>query len=111
MFNHMFGSNMKLGQARAFHEQIKATGYNKGYQKAGFALQLSPREYSEKMIFPDNKKRLEPGITVNRNARNNATFIQYDRNQREDFEDRVKRYFDSLEKEERDEIERARREE
>ena len=58
MFNDVFGSNLKLGEARAFHDQIKATGYNAGFNKSGFALKLSPREYAEKMIRPDAKKRL-----------------------------------------------------
>ena len=111
MFNNMFGSKMQLAQARAFHDKIKATGYNLGRNKASFATQMNTREYFEKAIRPQNKKRFESGILANVHERNKATFIEYDKNKREDFQDRVKRYMENIQKEEREEKERVRREE
>ena len=67
MFDNMFGSNMKIANTRAFHEKIKATGYNLGRNKASFATQMNTREYFEKAIRPQNKKRFEPGIVANLN--------------------------------------------
>ena len=64
-------------------------GYNLGLQKGTFAMSFNRKEYFEKVIRPYNKKVFEPGIQANRNQKNGATFIQYDKKQKEDFEDKV----------------------
>ena len=102
MFNEMFGANTQLTGQKVFHDGNKATGYNLGFNKGSFATAFDKREYFEQIIRPQNKKTFEPGIQANRNERNNATFIRYDRQQKEDFEDKVQRYMDTLTKEEKE---------
>ena len=48
---------------------------------------------------------------MNRDKRNNATFIEYDKKQREDFETTVSRYFNQLKAEEKEQKRKRKREE
>ena len=93
------------------HAQIKRLGYNSGFNKGTFATNFDTREYFETHIRPQNKRNLVPGIRVNRDERNNATFIQYDKKQREDFQETVTRYLNQLTAEEKEQKKRQRREE
>ena len=60
-------------------------GYNLGFNKATFATKFDQKEYFESHIRPQNKRDFQPGVTANLQARNNATFILYDKKKREDF--------------------------
>ena len=57
-----------------------------GFNKGTFATAFNRKEYFESHIRPQNKRDLTPGIVANKHSRNNATFIEYDKKKREDFE-------------------------
>lgn len=78
--------------------------------KGSFAKVFDHKEYFEKNIRPQNKKIYEPGISANRIHRNSATFITHEQKENEDFDDKVSRYIANMEKEEREQEERQRRE-
>lgn len=91
MFSQMFVKKVesKVKASKHFepltHDKFKAAGYNLGFKGGTFATQLPQRDYFEKVIRPANKKNFTPGIIRNRNARNNATFIDFDKQKRENF--------------------------
>ena len=93
------------------HEKTQRLGYNLGFNKGTFATAFDRKEYFESHIRPQNRRDLTPGIVNNKHARNNATFIEYDKKKREDFEVTVQRYLDTINKEEKEEREKRRREE
>ena len=93
------------------HEETYRLGYNLGFRKGTFATAFDRKEYFESNIRPQNRKDLQPGIQINKNKRNDATFIEYDKQKREDFDEKVQRYFENLTREEKEERERRKREE
>ena len=79
MFNDMFGSKGRTPFLPVKHEKTHRLGYNLGFNKGSFATAFNRKEYFESHIRPRNKRELQPGIVANRHARNNATFIEYDK--------------------------------
>ena len=90
------------------HAKTKRLGYDLGFQKGAFVTAFDRKEYFETHIRPANKTHLEPGIKNNRVARNNATFIEYNKKEREDFQTTVQRHLDQLNKEEKERREQER---
>lgn len=95
-----------MGSPKGLPDKIIETGYNLGFNKGNFATAFDSREYFEQNIRPANKANFTGGIKANREKKNNATFIQYDKKQREEFEDKVQRYLQSMAKEEKEQRER-----
>ena len=110
IFNDMFGSNLRAPFRPVKHDKTKRLGYNQGLNKATFATAFDRKEYFERVIRPDNKKHLIPGIQANRHEKNKATFIEYDKKKRQNFKEMVQSHLDNINKEEKEEHERLRRE-
>ena len=69
IFNDMFGVNNKAFKPM-MHDKTKRLGYNLGFSKATFATAFDKKEYFERVIRPDNKRHLVPGIQANRHQKN-----------------------------------------
>ena len=110
MFSSMFGNENNMPPVRKPYEGQKKTGYNLGLNKGSFATVFDHKEYFEKNIKAHNKKIFEPGISANRISRNSATFITHQQKENENFDDKVQRYIENMEKEDREQEERQRRE-
>ena len=79
MFNDIFGTKGRMPFIPVKHEQTYRLGYNLNFRKGTFATAFDRKEYFESHIRPQNKRDLEPGIVINKNKRNNANFIEYDK--------------------------------
>ena len=107
----MFGTKGRMPFLPVKHEKTYQLGYNLKFNKGTFATAFNRKEYFESHIRPQNKRELQPGVVANKHLRFNKTFIEYDKQKREDFEEKVQRYLDTINKDEREEKERRKREE